>query len=251
VNHVLPAWDLLTGAYAAFALVSAERARRAGGGGREVRIPLSDVAAGTLSNLGQVAEVMSTGQDRPRQGNDLFGAFGRDFVTADGRRLMVVAITARQWRGVLKTLGLTETVAALEAEVGVSFAEHEGVRHTWRERLNPLFEQAFAARTAAELAPAFEAEGVCWSTYRSLREAVAETPELFADNPIFAAADHPSGLDYPAAGAFTTVAGTPRAPVRPAPRLGADTDQVLAQMLGLSAGEIARLHDAGVVAGPR
>ena len=25
VNHVLPAWDLLTGAYAAFALMAAER----------------------------------------------------------------------------------------------------------------------------------------------------------------------------------------------------------------------------------
>ena len=30
VNHVLPAWDLLTGAYAAFSLVAAERARARG-----------------------------------------------------------------------------------------------------------------------------------------------------------------------------------------------------------------------------
>jgi 2-methylfumaryl-CoA isomerase len=44
-------------------------------------------------------------------------------------------------------------------------------------------------------------------------------------------------------------AGLPRLPVRRAPRLGEHTDQVLADMLGLSSGEIGRLHDAGVVAG--
>ena len=48
VNHVLPAWDLLAGAYAAFSMVSAERARRADGKGREIRIPLSDLAIASL-----------------------------------------------------------------------------------------------------------------------------------------------------------------------------------------------------------
>ncbi|MFM2130766.1 MAG: hypothetical protein RL477_2312, partial [Pseudomonadota bacterium] len=37
---------------------------------------------------------------------------------------------------------------------------------------------------------------------------------------------------------------------RPAPVLGADTDRVLAEVLGLPEGEIGRLHDAGIVAGP-
>ena len=35
----------------------------------------------------------------------------------------------------------------------------------------------------------------------------------------------------------------------PAPRLGAHTDEVLADILGLSAAAIGRLHDQGVVAG--
>jgi 2-methylfumaryl-CoA isomerase len=37
--------------------------------------------------------------------------------------------------------------------------------------------------------------------------------------------------------------------VQAAPKLGAHTDQVLAEVLGMSAREIADLHDAGVVAG--
>jgi len=48
VNHVLPAWDLMAGAYSAFALLAAERERQASGRGRELRLALSDLAAATL-----------------------------------------------------------------------------------------------------------------------------------------------------------------------------------------------------------
>jgi len=73
VNHVLPAWDLLAGAHGAFALVAAERDRRLSGAGRHLKLALSDLAAATLGHLGQVAEVVQSG-DRGRMGNDLFGA---------------------------------------------------------------------------------------------------------------------------------------------------------------------------------
>jgi 2-methylfumaryl-CoA isomerase len=46
-----------------------------------------------------------------------------------------------------------------------------------------------------------------------------------------------------------TVLPDARRPVTPAPRLGQHTDEVLAEVLGLSSGEIGRLHDAGIVAG--
>jgi 2-methylfumaryl-CoA isomerase len=247
VNHTFPAWDFITGAYAALSLVSAERARRGGGGGREIRIPLSDIAATSLANFGMLAETLQAGADRPRHGNDLFGAFGRDFVIKDGRRLMVVAITPRQWRALVKTLDLEPAIETLETELGVSFAAHEAVRYEHGARLYPMFEAAFAARSEADLAPAFEAEGVCWSAYRTLAEA-AKDDTLFAANPVFGRADQPSGLDYPVPGPAATLAGEPRGAPAPAPRLGADTDEVLAELLGMSSGEIGRLHDRGLVA---
>src|SRR3546814_17332085 len=86
VNHVLPAWDLLTGAYAAFALLAAIQRRGVSGEGGEVRIPLSDVAIGTVANLGGVAEVLYTGDTRPRLGHAVFGPVGRAFVPRRGRR---------------------------------------------------------------------------------------------------------------------------------------------------------------------
>ena len=248
VNHVLAAWDLLTGAYCAFSLVSALLARMRSGEGREIRCPLSDIGAATMANLGFTAETALAGHQRPRMGNDIFGAFGRDFRTRDGQTLMLLAITPRQWSKALEALGLSAAVTALEAELGVSFATDEGLRFTHRARLYPLFEQAFAQRAAADLAPAFDAGGVTWGAYQPL-EAALDDPRLYKDNPAFQTIRHPSGLSYPAPGAMATIPQDARGEVRPAPRLGQHTDEVLAQVLGMSDGEIGRLHDAGVVAG--
>lgn len=247
VNHVLAAWDLLTGAYCAFGLVSALLARMRTGQGREIRAPLSDIGAATMANLGFTAEAMLTGRQRPRMGNDIFGAFGRDFTTKDGQTLMLLAITPKQWSKALEALGIVAEVGGLETELGVSFATDEGLRFTHRARLYPLFERAFALRTAAELAPAFDAGGVTWGAYQPL-EAALDDPRLYKGNPVFEDIRHPSGLSYPAPGAMATIPQDERGEVRPAPKLGQHTDEVLAEVLGLSGAEIAKLHDAGVVA---
>lgn len=249
VNHVLAAWDLLTGAYCAFTLVSALLARMKGKGGREIRAPLSDIGAATMANLGFTAETLLAGHQRPRMGNDVYGAFGRDFTTRDGQKLMLLAITPKQWSKALEVLGLAAEVRTLEAELGLSFADDEGLRFTHRARLYPLFERAFAARTAGELTPAFDAGGVTWGAYQTLDAALGD-PRLFKGNPVFQDIRHPSGLTYPAPGAMATIPQDLRGDVRPAPKLGQHTDEVLSQVLGLSSGEIARLHDARIVAGP-
>lgn len=232
VNHVLPAWDLLTGAYAGLALLAALRARDADGKGREIRISLSDVAAASVANLGWVAEALDTGGDRPRVGNDLFGTFGRDFETLDGHRLMIVGITQRHWRGLLEVLDLAAPIAALEARVGVDFLREEGARWTYRRQLVPLFEAAFAARPLAELEPALDAAGVTWSRYRTLHDALASEPRLFRDNPVFSDVAQPSGATYPVPGAMLRIPGEERQNATPAHRLGDDTEAVLAALLG-------------------
>ncbi|WP_033074716.1 CoA transferase [Sphingopyxis sp. MWB1] len=246
VNHVLPAWDLLTGAYTAFALMAAIERRRATGTGGEVRIPLSDVAIGTVANLGGIAEVLYARENRPRLGNAVYGLFGRDFTTRDGRRTMIVVVTPRQWANLVAALRLGEAVAAVEAERGVSFAGDDGLRFTHRDALYPLFEAAIAARDHDDLAAAFDAGGIVHSPYRTMLDA-ANDPALVADNPIFGAAENPSGFAYPAAGSFATLPQQERQPPRPAPRNGQHSEQILAERLSLPSGEIARLIDAGIV----
>ncbi len=110
-----------------------------------------------------------------------------------------------------------------------------------------MFERAFAGRTAADLGPAFDAGGVTWGAYQPL-EAALEDPRLYKGNPVFEDIRHPSGLSYPAPGAMATIPQDARGDVRPAPRLGQHTDEVLTQVLGMSGGQIAKLHDDGIVA---
>ena len=247
VNHVLPAWDLLSGAYAAFALMAAIRRREQTGLGSEVRIPLSDVAIGTAANLGGVAEVLHNNANRSRLGNTVYGLFGRDFVTKDGVRSMIVVVTHRQWANLIAALGLTDAVGAVEAERGVSFAKDDGLRFEHRDALFPLFEAAIGALDHAAMAAKLDAAGVVHSAYKTMLDA-AHDSRLVGDNPIFSASDaNPSGLAYPAAGAFGTIPQMQRADAKPAPRNGQHSEEILSEALGLSSGEIARLIDSGII----
>ena len=246
VNHVLPAWDLLTGAYAAFAMLAAIRHREQCGKGSEVRIPLSDVAIGTVANLGGIAEVLFSGANRPRLGNAVYGLFGRDFVTADNVRTMIVVVTPRQWANLVVALKLESAVAALETRCGVSFASDDGCRFAHRDALFPMFEVAIASRGHADLATAFDAGGIVHSAYRTMQDAVND-PALVAKNPIFGSTPNPSGFDYPAAGSFATVPQMERQAPKSAPVNGSNTEEILAERLGLSSGQIAALIDAGTV----
>ncbi|ENY80189.1 CoA transferase [Sphingopyxis sp. MC1] len=246
VNHMLPAWDLAAGLYAAFALLAAERAREADGQGREIRVALGDIAISSLAALGLLAEGEVLGTDRPRFGNDLYGAFGRNFRTADDRQLMITAISPRQWSGLLKALGIESQVSAIEAETGVSFASDEGLRFVHRDRLNPIVADAIAVRTYADLARAFDESGVTWAPYRKLSEAVREDARV-ADNPMLSAVSHLTGATYLTAGAAGTIPGEVRGSPLRAPRLGEHSEEVLAEVMGIGSGTIADLIDRRVI----
>ena len=246
VNHVLPAWDLLTGAYAAFAMLAALHHRDATGQGQEVRVPLSDVAIGTVANLGSLAEVLTFGANRERLGNAVYGAFGRDFVTQDGVRLMIMAITPRQWSGLVAVLGIANEISVIEADRGVSFAKDEGVRFEHRDVLFPLVAQKVSSWTYSKLKAALDDVGGCYGPYQTMLDA-ARDPELVSNNPIFGTANNPSGAAYPAAGSFATLPGQDRHPPAPAPYLGAHSEEILSMRLGLGSGAIAKLIDAGIV----
>ena len=64
-------------------------------------------------------------------------------------------------------------------------------------------------------------------------------------NPIFEQIGTPGSGRHMAASSPVRAGGSAHAPTRFAPLLGADTDQVLHQVLGLDSGAIGRLHDAG------
>lgn len=244
VNHVLPAWDLITGQMAAVGLLSAERQRDRSGVGQHVKLALEDVALAVMGHLGFLAEAQR-GEQRQRYGNDLFGAFGRDFVTRDGQRIMVVGLTLKQWRSLCEVTGISEQVDALAQQLGVDL-NREGERFEARKALAALISPWVASRTLEEITAIFEDSGVCWSRYQSICTLLHEDPSCSEQNPLFKL------LEQPGIGRVLT----PGLPLRfndqhrtpqPAPQLGADTEAVLMGVLGLSSGEFGALHDQGLV----
>ena len=93
INHVLPAWDVCCGLYAALAVVSAVRRREQSGLGARISLALEDVALATAGNLGLLTEPQVTGTQRERLGNAVYGQYGQNFTSRDGAEFMVVALT--------------------------------------------------------------------------------------------------------------------------------------------------------------
>ncbi|HVR90431.1 MAG TPA: CoA transferase [Novosphingobium sp.] len=248
VNQVLPAWDFITGAYSAFALLSGLRHREASGEGSELRVPLGDVAMGTVANSGAMAEMLYRGANRERLGNAIWGAFGHDFRSRDGKRFMVAALTAKQWAAAVKAFEVADAITALEGLVGVSFASSDTNRFTHREALFALFQRAADGLDYAALAERLAAAGATFERYRTMYEA-ANDPVLVTDNPLFGPSPaNPSGFAYPATRSFANIPGRDAGLPRAAPYLGEHSEEVLAERLGLSSGEIGRLIDTGIVA---
>jgi 2-methylfumaryl-CoA isomerase len=248
VNQVLPAWDFITGAYASFALLAALRERDSSGKGHEVRIPLGDVAIGTMANSGALAEMRYRGSDRIRLGNAIWGAFGKDFRSKDGVRFMVAALTGKQWAGLVEAFGVEKEIAALEARLGVRFADGDEPRFENREPLFAIFDQAAAAMDWADLEARMASAGTTFERYRTMHEA-AHDQVLIGDNPLFGPSPaNPSGFEYPATRSFANMPDEHVGDPAPAPYLGQHSEEVLAERLGLSSGAIGKLVDAGTVA---
>jgi 2-methylfumaryl-CoA isomerase len=247
--HVLPAWDCITGRATAMAVLAAKRHRRITGEGQLVELALKDVALAMLGNLGILGEVMVNGVDRPKFGNALYGAFGQNFKTADGRRIMIVALTHRQWTGLLKVTGLGEEATAVGRRLELDL-DLEGDRFRARKELAALFAPWFAARPVEEFAAAFDRAGVTWSEFRSFAQAVAEDPDVSPAHPMFEILEQPGIGQYLMPGLPIEFGAFGREPPHRAPMLGEHTDEILAEIVGLGGAEIGRLHDAGIVAGP-
>ena len=247
VNHVLPAWDLVAGGMVATAVLSAERHRYRTGEGSLVELSLADVAFATLGHLGQVGEVVINDEDRPRYGNYLYGSFGRDFVTSDGGRVMIVALTSRHWSSLVAATGTAPAMARIEDELGLDLAD-EGARFAARERIAAVLEGWFARHTLAETSEVLDRHRICWGPYRTVRQLLDSDPRVQPElNPMWAHVTQPGIGTYPVPGTPLAFSALPRNTPRPAPLLGADTEPVLTELLSLETPRLEELRQTGVL----
>ena len=226
VNHVLPAWDAMTGYLAAMAILAADRHRRATGEGQLVELSLADVGLSVAGHLGLLGEAILNEEPRGRFGNHVYGTFGRDFATRDGLHVMVLALTPRQWRSLGEATGLTEQFRTIETQNGFDFRQ-EGDRWRGRLHVSGLLESWITQRGLDELREAFDAHGVMWGPYQTFKELVARDPRASMANPMFSEIEHPGLGRYLTGGSPLRFGVATPVPPLPSPSLGQHTDEVL------------------------
>jgi len=246
INHVLPAWDLLTGMTVAMSVLAATRNREATGQGARLEIALADVALAGIGTLGWLAEADLAGRARPRHGNHMFGSFGVDFQTSDGRRVMVVALTEGQWRALCRVTQTVELFAELEKVLQADL-QQEADRYRLRETIAAILGPWFEGREFGTVCRLLDEAHVLWSPYRD----TAEVAALAKSDPLGIA----DVVDQPGIGPMLATGRPLRwdgKKVGPSvsSALGADTTEVLAEVLSLSRSDIHRLIDDEIVALP-
>ena len=248
VNHLLPAWDLVTGSMAATGILAAERKRNRSGEGELVNLALSDVGIWVASALGHLAESALLDRSREADGNHIYGAFGHDFLTKDNRRIMLTALTKAQWRRLKKAMCIEDSIIELENKYNTNL-DDEGCRYEFRDEIVRLIVPYVANNDYNKIKGILDDNGVLWGPYQTFDHLVKHDQRCSEGNPLIQIISQEGIGKYPAAGLPLRFQALEEQPVKPAPSLGEHTNEVISDMLGLPDHRIDDLHNRGIIGG--
>jgi 2-methylfumaryl-CoA isomerase len=229
INNMFPAWDAVAGMTLATGLLAAERHRRKTGEGQHVTPALSDVAYSMVSNLGYLGEAEILHRNRPAIGNHIYGAFGHNLPTRDGRQLMVIALTQRHWLSLIDVTNTSHAMDEIASATGQKL-DQDGGRYAAREDILEVLQTWSATKTLDEIGHLFDEARILWGPYQTFTQMVSDDPRASTLNPMFEEIDQPGVGRIRAAGSPLNFVGRTRKPIRPAAVIGADTDAVLREM---------------------
>ncbi len=228
--------DVLTGLYTAIAALAALRERERTGKGKHVDMALFDVAVASTAN--QAMNYLATGKAPARMGNAHPNVVPyQSFKTAD--HYVVVAVgNDSQFARFCQAGGRPELARDARFRTNAGRVEH-------RDALIPALAEMMLTRTQDAWIAALEAVGVPCGPINDLDQIFtdpqAEARGLRIDLPQSAAGTVP-GVANP-----IRYVGEPHDYPGGAPVLGEHTGQVLTDLLGMDAEEIAALREDGVV----
>lgn len=209
--------DLMTGLYAATAILAALHEAKATGRGRHIDAALLDVQVAMLAN--QASGYLCSGRVPQRQGNAHPSIVPYQvFESADGHVVLAVGNDG-QFERFCATAGCAELAADTRYATNT-----ERVRH--RDELVPRLQQVLRQRTTAAWVEALEAAGVPCAP-------ILDVGQVFADPHVVS-----RGVQRPADGTVPPAVLNPMrfdgrraAADRPAPALDADGDAIRAALL--------------------
>ena len=238
LRHPLSLTDLYTGMLAATSICAALVAQRETGKGRYIDLSLMGGAVSMLGNMGTYA--LATGANPPRMGNGFptaapVGAFRG----SDGELFYLACGTDRLFN-VLARDALRRPDLIDDARFHTN-----SVRVRNREALLEILRTMFASQSRDAWVAKLRAAGVPAGPVRDINAAYASEEVRSAG--LVRELEHAAGGLMTLPGSAINFPGMARRHDLPPPVLGAHTDEVLSDLLGLSSAAIAALRDNGIV----
>ncbi len=229
--------DTFTGMHAGMAVLAALHARQHTGRGQFVDLALFDTTLAITGFIGQMALAM--GEDLPRMGNGALTLCPSDVYHCTDGAIMLVCGNDRQYQRLcLEVFERADLFEDARYRTNRDRVEH-------RAMLEPEVAALFGQNSRAYWIARLRAAGVPAGSVRRPLEALS-SPEAAGRRMV-------QEIQHPTAGPLKTVASPLRlsaTPVRspgPAPLLGAHTEEVLLQYLGMGVEEVAALRESGVI----
>lgn len=228
--------DILTGLYSTVAILAALAHRDQAGVGQHIDMALLDVQVACLAN--QAMNYLTTGNPPRRLGNAHPNIVPyQDFPTADGDFILTVGNDG-QFRKFAEVAGQPQWAD------DPRFATNKQ-RVANRTELIPLIRQATVFKTTAEWVQQLEVAGVPCGPINDLAQ-MFQDPQVVARG-LAVALPHVLAGSVPQVASPIRLSETPVEYRHAPPLLGEHTEVVLADVLGLDAGSLQRLRDAGVL----
>ena len=236
VRRLLAHADVMSGLYAAVAILGALRHRDRTGRGQHIDVSLLDVQVGWLYNVG--LNYLLSGQVPGRWGTAHPNTVPYQvFPTSDGH-VILGANNDVQFRR------LCEFAGASELATDARFATN-ALRLRHREELVTVLAELTRKHPTRYWVDGLEAVGLPCGPVNTV-DRVFEDPQV-RHRGMTIAMPHPAGADAPLIGSPLKLSETPVSYRRPPPTLGQHTDEVLEQLLGLDPEERRTLRAAGII----
>jgi formyl-CoA transferase len=232
----IPIVDITAGMFAATAILAALRARDLTGEGQLIDLSLLDTMAALLTN---VASNYLVGGEGPRRlGNAHPNITPYEAFPARDRWFALAAANERQWAI------LCEVIGRPELKDDPRFANNNA-RVANRAALREALSRAFQARDADEWLARFQEAGLPCGPINAIPDVFAH-PQAEARGLVLET-EHPTAEKVRFPGFPYKFMRTPAVVRRPPPLLGQHTAEVLVEVLGYSAEDVAVFQGRGVV----